>query len=93
MILKIRDVYKKVEESEKMDLFFDPDQEVDKSDVGDFVTELSEKINPLNILKVDVDTLFQWKEMDEVELRASAILTIINNMLPQFRLTNYVPYA
>lgn len=82
-----------VEESERMDLFFDADEEVDPSDVGGFITELSETVNPLNILKVDADTLFLWKEMDEVELRTSAILTIINLLLPQFRLTNYVPYA
>lgn len=93
MSLKISDVYKRVEESERMDLFYDSNEEVDASDVGSFITELSEKVNPLNILKVDIDTLFLWKEMEEVELRTSAILTIINNMLPQFRLNRYVPYA
>jgi len=92
-MLKIREVYRKVEESERMDLFFESDEKVDIEEVASFVAELSGRVNPINILKVDIETLFSWKELDETELRTSAILTIINVLLPQFNLTDYVPYA
>jgi len=92
-MLKIRDVFKQVEESERMELFFDANEEVDADEVPDFIEELVETISPINILKVDIDALFMWKELDEIPLRTSAILTIINLMLPQFNLTDYVPYA
>jgi len=92
-MLKIHDVFKQVEESERMELFFDANEEVDADEVPDFIEKLVETISPIHILKVDIDALFQWKELDEVPLRTSAILTIINLMLPQFNLTDYIPYA
>jgi len=92
-MLDIREVYKKVEESERMELSYDHNQRVDTSKVESFVRELSSQINPINILKVDMDALFMWKELESVEIRTSAILTIINLLLPQFNLTDYVPYA
>jgi len=92
-MLKIKEIYKKVEESERMELFFEPDEKVDIDEVAGFVAELSGQVNPLHILKIDIDTLFSWKELDDTELRTSAILTIINILLPQFNLTDYVPYA
>jgi hypothetical protein len=93
LVLKIRDVFKKVEKSEKMSLFFDCDEQVDSDEVAEFVAELSEQVRPLQILKVDIDTLFSWKELEETALRTSAVLTIIDSMLPQFGLTDYIPYA
>ena len=76
-----------------MDLFFEPDEKVDTSEIAGYVAELSGQVHPINILKVDIDTLFSWKELEEPALRTSAILTIINLLLPQFNLTDYVPYA
>ena len=58
-MLKIQDVFKQVEESERMELFFDADQEVDADEVPDFIEELVETISPIHILKVDIDALFQ----------------------------------
>ena len=94
MPLKIQDVYEIVEESESDELFFDADTVVDTTGVYDFIIKLQEKHSPLHILKVNRESLFLWKDIEgEDALRSSAILTIINLLLPQFRITDYVLYA
>jgi len=91
--LCIRKVYSKIKESESIDIpRYNREQPVNSLEVGTFIAEVTASSGSVKLLKPDMNTLFSWKELEDPELRTSAILTIIHLLLPNFGIDNYLTY-